>query len=33
MIVYLASIAFSLAFELPYSNLSSLLLKGKPKTS
>ncbi|XP_017077650.1 nose resistant to fluoxetine protein 6 [Drosophila eugracilis] len=33
VIVYLASIAFSLAFELPYSNLSSLLLKGKPKTS
>ncbi|XP_033155765.1 nose resistant to fluoxetine protein 6 [Drosophila mauritiana] len=33
MIVYLASIAFSLAFELPYSNLSNLLLKGKPKTS
>ncbi|XP_037717155.1 nose resistant to fluoxetine protein 6 [Drosophila subpulchrella] len=33
IIVYVASIAFSLAFELPYSNLSSLLLKGKPKTS
>ncbi|KAH8234259.1 hypothetical protein KR038_004891 [Drosophila bunnanda] len=35
MIVYLASIAFSLAFELPYSNLSGLLLRreGKPKSS
>lgn len=35
VIVYLASIVFSLAFELPYSNLSSLLLKrganSKPK--
>ncbi|XP_016972375.1 nose resistant to fluoxetine protein 6 [Drosophila rhopaloa] len=33
MIVYLASIAFSLAFEVPYGNLSSLLLRGKPKTA
>ncbi|XP_017124372.1 nose resistant to fluoxetine protein 6 [Drosophila elegans] len=33
LIVYLASIAFSLAFELPYSNLSSLLLRGKPKAA
>ncbi|XP_034483397.1 nose resistant to fluoxetine protein 6 [Drosophila innubila] len=37
VIVYLASILFSLAFELPYSNLSSLLLKrgasSKPKSA
>ncbi|XP_017865390.1 PREDICTED: nose resistant to fluoxetine protein 6 isoform X1 [Drosophila arizonae] len=32
LIVYLASIVFSMAFELPYSNLSSLLLR-KPKTT
>ncbi|KAH8319680.1 hypothetical protein KR074_003519 [Drosophila pseudoananassae] len=35
LIVYLVSIVFSLAFELPYSNLSSLLLRrqGKSKAS
>ncbi|KAH8302116.1 hypothetical protein KR044_002885, partial [Drosophila immigrans] len=35
VIVYLASIVFSLAFELPYSNLSSLMLKrgAKPQKS
>ncbi|XP_030558156.1 nose resistant to fluoxetine protein 6 [Drosophila novamexicana] len=32
VIVYLTSIVFSMAFELPYSNLSSLLLS-KPKTT
>ncbi|XP_034111657.1 nose resistant to fluoxetine protein 6 [Drosophila albomicans] len=32
VIVYLASIVFSLAFELPYSNLSSLLLKRGSKS-
>ncbi|KAH8365985.1 hypothetical protein KR093_007917, partial [Drosophila rubida] len=31
VIVYLASIVFSLAFELPYSNLSSLLLRREAK--
>lgn len=35
MIVYLASIVYSMAFEVPYSNLSSLLLRrnSKPKTT
>ncbi|EDW58243.1 nose resistant to fluoxetine protein 6 [Drosophila virilis] len=33
VIVYLASIVFSLAFELPYSNLSSLLLGRKAKSA
>ncbi|KAH8401428.1 hypothetical protein KR009_005366 [Drosophila setifemur] len=35
LIVYVLSIVFSLAFEIPYSNLSSLLLRreGKSKTS
>ncbi|XP_068148885.1 nose resistant to fluoxetine protein 6 [Drosophila tropicalis] len=32
VIVYLASIIFSLAFELPYSNMSSLLLKRGSKS-
>ncbi|XP_060657604.1 nose resistant to fluoxetine protein 6 [Drosophila nasuta] len=38
MIVYLVSLVYSMAFELPYSNLSSLLMKrnsnnSKPKTT
>ncbi|KAL7737376.1 hypothetical protein ACLKA6_012986 [Drosophila palustris] len=35
MIVYLASVVYSMAFEVPYSNLSSLLLRRpcKPKTT
>lgn len=35
IIVYLASIVYSMTFELPYSNLSSLLLRreSKPKTN
>ncbi|KAH8300672.1 hypothetical protein KR018_006211 [Drosophila ironensis] len=32
LIVYLVSIVFSLAFELPYSNLSGLLLRGEGKS-
>ncbi|KAH8339961.1 hypothetical protein KR067_003820 [Drosophila pandora] len=32
LIVYLVSIVFSLAFELPYSNLSSLLLRRQAKS-
>lgn len=31
VIIYIASIVFSLAFELPYCNWSSLLLKRKPR--
>lgn len=31
VIVYLTSILFSLAFELPYSNLSSILLRRSQK--
>ncbi|XP_017840105.1 nose resistant to fluoxetine protein 6 [Drosophila busckii] len=33
VIVYLAAIVYSLAFELPYSNLSSLLLRRKTKNA